>query len=52
VASRPPLTTVRQPVEDMAAEMARLLLANAGRGSLPRTTSVLFEPTLVIRDSA
>ena len=52
VASRPPLTTVRQPVEDMAAEMARLLLANAGRGSQPRTTSVLFEPTLVVRESA
>ena len=52
VASRPPLTTVRQPVEDMAAEMARLLMAHAGRGSQPRTTSVIFEPTLVIRESA
>jgi DNA-binding LacI/PurR family transcriptional regulator len=52
VASRPPLTTVRQPVEDMAAEMARLLMAQAGRGSQPRTTSVVFEPTLVVRESA
>jgi DNA-binding LacI/PurR family transcriptional regulator len=52
VASRPPLTTVRQPVEDMAAEMARLLMTHAGRGAQPRTTSVVFEPTLVIRESA
>ncbi len=51
VVSRPPLTTVRQPVEDMAAEMARLLLAYADRPE-HRTTSVLFEPTLVIRESA
>jgi DNA-binding LacI/PurR family transcriptional regulator len=51
VASRPPLTTVRQPVEDMAAEMARLLLAQVERPG-HRTTSVVFEPTLVVRDSA
>ncbi len=50
--TRPPLTTVRQPVEDMAAEMARLLIGHAGRGSQPRTTAVVFEPTLVIRESA
>ncbi|MBV1855441.1 LacI family DNA-binding transcriptional regulator [Catellatospora tritici] len=48
---RPPLTTVRQPVEDMAAEMARLLLARIDqRGH--RTTSVIFEPELVVRQSA
>ena len=29
LACRPPLTTVRQPVEDMAAEMARLLLTHS-----------------------
>lgn len=52
LASRPPLTTVRQPVEDMAAEMARLLMTQASRDSRPRTTSVIFEPTLVIRESA
>jgi DNA-binding LacI/PurR family transcriptional regulator len=51
LASRPQLTTVRQPVEDMAAEMARLLM---GRIEVrdQRVTSVIFNPTLVIRGSA
>lgn len=48
---RPPLTTVRQPVEDMAAEMVRLLLDRLARPGLP-VTSVIYEPTLVVRDSA
>ncbi|MEV0645980.1 LacI family DNA-binding transcriptional regulator [Phytomonospora sp. NPDC050363] len=46
----PELTTVRQPVEDMAAEMARMLLdriADPGR----EVTSVIFEPELVVRES-
>jgi DNA-binding LacI/PurR family transcriptional regulator len=48
---RPLLTTVRQPVEEMAAEMAEVLMAHiASPGRLPR--SVTFQPTLVIRDSA
>lgn len=48
---RPLLTTVRQPVEDMAAEMAEVLMAQiASPSRLPR--SVTFQPTLVIRDSA
>jgi DNA-binding LacI/PurR family transcriptional regulator len=48
---RPPLTTVRQPVEEMAAEMAELLLAHiATPGRSPR--GVIFQPTLVLRDSA
>jgi DNA-binding LacI/PurR family transcriptional regulator len=47
---RPLLTTIRQPVEEMAAEMAEVLLAHiASPGRLPR--SVTFQPTLVIRDS-
>jgi DNA-binding LacI/PurR family transcriptional regulator len=49
--SRPPLTTVRQPVEEMAAEMARMLLAQLEQPER-RTTSVIFEPTLVERLSA
>ncbi|MFE6027110.1 LacI family DNA-binding transcriptional regulator [Streptomyces niveus] len=48
---RPPLTTVRQPVEDMAAEMARLLLDRLSRPDRP-VTSVIFEPTLILRASA
>jgi DNA-binding LacI/PurR family transcriptional regulator len=48
---RPLLTTIRQPVEEMAAEMAEVLMAHiAAPGRLPR--SVTFQPTLVIRESA
>ncbi|MER5550564.1 LacI family DNA-binding transcriptional regulator [Streptomyces sp. NPDC002793] len=50
-ACRPPLTTVRQPVEDMAAEMTGLLLARLSAPDTP-ATSVIFEPVLVVRDSA
>jgi DNA-binding LacI/PurR family transcriptional regulator len=51
LACDPPLTTVRQPVEEMAAEMARLLLKQIAAGD-ERVPSVVFHPTLVIRDSA
>lgn len=51
LASRPPLTTIRQPVEEMGAEMARLLLAQLD-GPDSRTRSVIFAPTLVQRLSA
>ncbi|GAA3346450.1 hypothetical protein GCM10020358_57500 [Amorphoplanes nipponensis] len=48
---RPLLTTIRQPVEEMAAEMAEVLMAHiAAPGRLPR--SVTFQPTLVVRESA
>ncbi|GAA2014466.1 LacI family DNA-binding transcriptional regulator [Catenulispora yoronensis] len=50
-ACRPPLTTVHQPIEDMAAEMARLLLAHIEDRQL-RATARIFEPTLVVRGSA
>jgi DNA-binding LacI/PurR family transcriptional regulator len=51
MASRPLLTTVRQPVEDMAAEMARLLMAQVDDPAQP-TRSVIFKTTLVVRESA
>ncbi|GLX00174.1 LacI family DNA-binding transcriptional regulator [Microtetraspora sp. NBRC 16547] len=51
LACRPPLTTIRHPVEDMAAELARLLLAQIEQPDR-RVTSVIFEPTLVVRESA
>jgi DNA-binding LacI/PurR family transcriptional regulator len=47
----PPLTTVRQPVEDMAAEMVRLLLDHVDRPNRP-VSSVVFAPTFVVRQSA
>ena len=50
-ACRPPLTTIRQPVEDMAAEMARLLLTHIEQPD-QRPASVIFEPELVVRESA
>jgi DNA-binding LacI/PurR family transcriptional regulator len=51
LACRPPLTTVRQPVEEMAAELARLLL---GRIEDPgqEPSSVIFDPKLILRASA
>ncbi|HTJ67315.1 MAG TPA: LacI family DNA-binding transcriptional regulator [Actinospica sp.] len=48
---RPALTTVHLPVEEMAAEMARLLLDRLDRPGLPAASTV-FEPTLVVRASA
>jgi DNA-binding LacI/PurR family transcriptional regulator len=48
---RPQLTTIRQPVENMAAEMASLLLTALDQPDR-RVTSVVFEPTLVVRQSA
>lgn len=48
--SRPALTSVRQPIEEMAAEMARILLATIAEPGR-RVTSTIFEPTLRIRDS-
>ncbi|MEU3839225.1 LacI family DNA-binding transcriptional regulator [Streptomyces sp. NPDC028635] len=50
-ACRPPLTSVRQPVERMAEEMARLLDAHI-RGERTEPASVVFDPQLVVRDSA
>ncbi|MFC8128311.1 LacI family DNA-binding transcriptional regulator [Streptomyces sp. NPDC057302] len=47
----PPLTTVRQPVEEMGAEMARLLQEQM-EGVRTDPTSVIFEPELVVRESA
>ncbi|MER6846853.1 LacI family DNA-binding transcriptional regulator [Streptomyces flaveolus] len=51
VTCRPRLTTVRQPVEEMAATMARLLGEHID-GTRGEPTSVIFGPELVIRDSA
>ncbi|MET9143982.1 LacI family DNA-binding transcriptional regulator [Streptomyces sp. NPDC058319] len=47
----PPLTTVRQPVERMAAEMARLLDERV-RGERTEPVSVVLAPELVVRESA
>jgi DNA-binding LacI/PurR family transcriptional regulator len=50
IASRPRLTTVRQPVEEMAAGMARLLLEQLDDPrAVPR--ALLFESELVVRAS-
>jgi DNA-binding LacI/PurR family transcriptional regulator len=51
LSSRPLLTTVRQPVEDMAAEMAKLLMALIDDPA-QQTRSVIFKTTLVLRQSA
>ncbi|CAM5464009.1 HTH-type transcriptional repressor PurR [Streptomyces tendae] len=51
VTCRPRLTTVRQPVEEMAAAMARLLDDHI-TGARTEPTSLIFDPELVVRDSA
>ena len=51
VAANPALTTVRHPLEDMAAEAARLLMTRVDDETM-RVSSVIYEPTLVLRQSA
>ncbi|MEY7974965.1 LacI family DNA-binding transcriptional regulator [Streptomyces pilosus] len=51
VTCRPPLTTVRQPVEEMAAAMARMLDEQV-QGTLTEPRTLVFEPELVVRESA
>ncbi|MFE9252568.1 LacI family DNA-binding transcriptional regulator [Streptomyces sp. NPDC007088] len=48
---RPPLTTVRQPVEAMGAEMARLLHERI-EGGPAEAEAVLFDPELIVRESS
>ncbi|MFG2474782.1 LacI family DNA-binding transcriptional regulator [Streptomyces fagopyri] len=48
---RPALTTVRQPVEEMASTMAGLLDEHI-QGLRTDPTSVIFDPELVVRESA
>lgn len=50
-ACRPMLTTVRQPVEEMAAEMTRILLEQIEDPERP-IASRIFDPVLVVRQSA
>ena len=49
-AARPALTTIRHPLEDMAARSAELLLTRIDEPDL-RPTSVIYQPTLVTRSS-
>lgn len=51
LSSRPQLSTIRQPVEDMAAEMARMVVGHITDPD-QGITSVIFEPTLVVRQSS
>ncbi|HEU5109887.1 MAG TPA: LacI family DNA-binding transcriptional regulator [Micromonosporaceae bacterium] len=51
VSCRPQLTTIRQPIEEMAAAMARILLSHI-EDPATEPTSVIFDPTLVVRESA
>ncbi|MBB2947485.1 DNA-binding LacI/PurR family transcriptional regulator [Actinoplanes lutulentus] len=51
LAARPALTTVRHPLEDMSAEAARLLLTRLDDPTT-RVTSIIYEPTLVPRQTA
>ncbi|MET7395756.1 LacI family DNA-binding transcriptional regulator [Dactylosporangium sp. NPDC005572] len=48
--SRPALTTVRHPLEDMAARAATMVLDRVDTPSM-RVESVIFDPELVVRES-
>lgn len=49
-ATQPPLTSVRQPVEDMGREMAKLVLSlSAVRGQAPQ--QMILSPELTVRES-
>jgi DNA-binding LacI/PurR family transcriptional regulator len=47
----PPLTTVRQPLADMARTAAELILRRLREGRDGRPSTVVFETELVVRDS-
>lgn len=49
--ARPTLTTVRQPIEEMAAQMARILVAQIQEPGT-RPSSMIFDPVLIERGSA
>lgn len=50
-AARPPLTSVRQPIEEMGREMTRLLVASfRGEDGAPRR--VILDTSLVVRESS
>ncbi|MGW2014667.1 LacI family DNA-binding transcriptional regulator [Streptomyces sp. NPDC001927] len=51
VACRPALTTVRQPVERMAAAMAELLTEHL-QGTRTEPATLVFAPELLVRDSS
>lgn len=46
-----PLTSIRQPLEEMGREAARLMLARLRQDDIPEPR-VLFQPSLVVRESA
>ena len=48
--TEPPLTTVRQPIEQLGTEMARLLVAQLDDGAPP--TGVVLRTELVVRNSS
>jgi len=51
LACDPPLTTVHQPVEEMAAEMTTLVLRQIEQPG-QAVASAIFHPTLVVRESS
>ncbi|MEU3726248.1 LacI family DNA-binding transcriptional regulator [Streptomyces sp. NPDC031705] len=52
VTCRPPLTTVRQPVEEMASAMAKLLADAVQTAPAAEPGVLIFQPELVVRESA
>ncbi|MGH2491900.1 MAG: substrate-binding domain-containing protein, partial [Candidatus Limnocylindria bacterium] len=50
--SDPPLSSVRQPIEEMGREMARAMLAQLGTTSREVPRSVVLATELVVRGSS
>ena len=50
-ALRPHVTTVRQPVREMAQAALRVLLERVTDAARPNATHLLFEPILIVRES-
>jgi DNA-binding LacI/PurR family transcriptional regulator len=51
LACDPPLTTVHQPVEEMAAEMTTLVLRQIEQPG-QTVASAIFHPALIVRESS
>ena len=49
-ATQPPMTSVRQPVENMGREMAKLVLNHAG-GNGHSSQQMILSPELAVRES-
>jgi DNA-binding LacI/PurR family transcriptional regulator len=48
---RPPLTTLHQPIDELAQQIVQLLIAEIGKNSIAER-QILLAPTLIVRESS